>query len=282
MALACQLPLREFLVKLEKFEASLGPFSNSKWYHGVPKKSRWATSFAEEVEKLRALVAAKTVSITLLLFCSPWTSRRYLSSVSFVGFWDWYFVLDSPSPTWNKGGRSSKTGKILSYCQKRPSIGRLSKTWKAGSRISRLESSMWPKLRKTVLRPYLQKCMQQERRSWAWETLVKKLSTFSARSHQKCVICYGTFYSRTGKFTNYFSICRRLRVNLLPAYWIQTSSSRMQWASCTSSPTSTSATGRYEPLDLIACYVVWPKSRDRSHSKDSFAPNSKTSQEKIK
>lgn len=71
MALACQLPLREFLVKLEKFEASLGPFSNSKWYHGVPKKSRWATSFAEEVEKLRALVAAKTVSITLLLFCSP-------------------------------------------------------------------------------------------------------------------------------------------------------------------------------------------------------------------
>lgn len=67
MALACQLPLREFLAKMEKFEASLGPFSNSKWYCGVPQKSRWAMSFAEEVEKLRALVAAKTVSITLLL-----------------------------------------------------------------------------------------------------------------------------------------------------------------------------------------------------------------------
>lgn len=67
MALACQLPLREFMTKLEKYEASLGPFSKSKWYRGVPQKTKWATSFEEEVEKLRALVAAKTVSITLLL-----------------------------------------------------------------------------------------------------------------------------------------------------------------------------------------------------------------------
>lgn len=67
MALACQLPLRDFLTKLEKCEASLGPFSNLKWYRGVPQKSRWAITLAEEVEKLRTLVAAKTVSITLLL-----------------------------------------------------------------------------------------------------------------------------------------------------------------------------------------------------------------------
>lgn len=67
VALACQLPLRDFLTKLEKYEVSLGPLSNPKWYHGFPQKSRWAMSFAEEVEKLRALVAAKTVSITLLL-----------------------------------------------------------------------------------------------------------------------------------------------------------------------------------------------------------------------
>lgn len=67
MALACQFPLREFLTKLEKYEASLGPFSNPKWYRGVPQKSKWAVKFAEEVEKLRALVAAKTLSISLLL-----------------------------------------------------------------------------------------------------------------------------------------------------------------------------------------------------------------------
>lgn len=67
MALACQLPLRDFLVKLEKYEASLGPFASATWYRGIPQKCKWAVSFSEEVGKLRAFVAAKTVSISMLL-----------------------------------------------------------------------------------------------------------------------------------------------------------------------------------------------------------------------
>ena len=67
MALACQLPLRDFLTKMEKYEAALGPFSSPQWFRGLPQKSKWAVTFAEEVEKMRALVAAKTVSISLLL-----------------------------------------------------------------------------------------------------------------------------------------------------------------------------------------------------------------------
>ena len=67
MALACQLPLQEFLVKLEKYEASLGPFAERKFYRGVGRKSRWATSFSADVEKLRTLVAAKNIGINLLL-----------------------------------------------------------------------------------------------------------------------------------------------------------------------------------------------------------------------
>ena len=67
MALACQLPLRDFLMKVEKYEASLGPFSSPQWFRGLPQKSKWAVAFGEEVDKMRALIAAKTVSISLLL-----------------------------------------------------------------------------------------------------------------------------------------------------------------------------------------------------------------------
>lgn len=67
MALACQLPLRDFMVKLEKYEASLGPFADRKSFRGVGRKARWATAFSADVEKLRAMVAAKNTSINLLL-----------------------------------------------------------------------------------------------------------------------------------------------------------------------------------------------------------------------
>lgn len=67
MALACQLPLREFLTKLEKYESSLGPWVDRTTYRGAGSKARWALEFAAEVEKLRALVAAKQISINLLL-----------------------------------------------------------------------------------------------------------------------------------------------------------------------------------------------------------------------
>ena len=67
MALACQLPLRDFMIKLEKYEASLGPFAKRQLPSGAVRKTQWATTFVEEVDKLRAVVAAKSMSINLLL-----------------------------------------------------------------------------------------------------------------------------------------------------------------------------------------------------------------------
>ena len=67
MALACQLPLRDFMVKLEKYESTLGPFADKKSLRAMARKSKWAVLFAEEVERLRAMVAAKNISLSLLL-----------------------------------------------------------------------------------------------------------------------------------------------------------------------------------------------------------------------
>ncbi|KAF8248008.1 hypothetical protein K440DRAFT_549882 [Wilcoxina mikolae CBS 423.85] len=67
MALACQLPLREFLTKLEKYEVSLGPFAARNAISGAGRKTKWAVCMSEEVSKLRAIVAAKVLSINLLL-----------------------------------------------------------------------------------------------------------------------------------------------------------------------------------------------------------------------
>ena len=55
------------MIKLEKYEFSLGPWADRKGYRGAGRKARWAVSFGAEVEKLRALVAAKQISINLLL-----------------------------------------------------------------------------------------------------------------------------------------------------------------------------------------------------------------------
>lgn len=67
MALACQLPLRDFLVKLQQYESSLGPFAEVNPLRKFSKKSKWAVIFAEEVERLRVMVTAKTMSISMLL-----------------------------------------------------------------------------------------------------------------------------------------------------------------------------------------------------------------------
>ena len=67
MALACHLPLRDFMTKLEEYEHALGPHAHRTPLHGVGRKAKWAVSFAAEVERLRALVAAKHISISLLL-----------------------------------------------------------------------------------------------------------------------------------------------------------------------------------------------------------------------
>ena len=67
MALACQLPLREFLTKLERYESSMGPFAPKQSFRGAGRKAKWAVAVARDVEKLRALIAAKVISINLLL-----------------------------------------------------------------------------------------------------------------------------------------------------------------------------------------------------------------------
>lgn len=67
MALACQLPLRDFMAKLEKYESTLGPFADKRSLRVMVRKSKWAVVFAEEVERLRAMVAAKNISLNLLL-----------------------------------------------------------------------------------------------------------------------------------------------------------------------------------------------------------------------
>ena len=67
MALACQLPLHDFMKKLERYESALGPFSERNSLRGAGRKAKWALSLTEEVEKLRAVVAAKHISINLLL-----------------------------------------------------------------------------------------------------------------------------------------------------------------------------------------------------------------------
>ncbi len=67
IALACQLPLQDFMKKLEKYESSLGPWTDRTSFRSAGRKMRWAVSFGPEVEKLRALVAAKLININLLL-----------------------------------------------------------------------------------------------------------------------------------------------------------------------------------------------------------------------
>jgi len=67
MALACKLPLLDFMTKLGKYESSLGPWVDRKPFYTAGRKAQWAISFGKEVEKLRALVAAKQININLWL-----------------------------------------------------------------------------------------------------------------------------------------------------------------------------------------------------------------------
>jgi hypothetical protein len=69
VARAFQIPLQEFLNKIQRFEASLGPFSRSKELSlsAASRKSQWSLFLSGEVTKLRAVVVAKVLSINLLL-----------------------------------------------------------------------------------------------------------------------------------------------------------------------------------------------------------------------
>ena len=65
-ALACKVPLQNFLNSLERFETSLGPFA-AKSLRSGGRKIQYSLFLGEEISKLRAFVGAKVMSITLLL-----------------------------------------------------------------------------------------------------------------------------------------------------------------------------------------------------------------------
>ncbi|KAL8948158.1 MAG: hypothetical protein Q9222_005635, partial [Ikaeria aurantiellina] len=67
MALACQIPLRDFLTKVERYDSSMSPFSKRTSFKAMRHKTVWALSVNEDVTKLRALIAAKVLSINLIL-----------------------------------------------------------------------------------------------------------------------------------------------------------------------------------------------------------------------
>ena len=67
MSFACRLPLREVLEKLEKYESSLGPWTERTSFRSVGRKTRWAVFSGHEVERLRAPLVAKLINKNLLL-----------------------------------------------------------------------------------------------------------------------------------------------------------------------------------------------------------------------
>lgn len=79
MALACKIHLQEFMTKLETYEESLGPWAQRSSLNNFGRKTKWAVSFGKEVERLRAIVAAKQISINLLLatHCSQTLSSMH-------------------------------------------------------------------------------------------------------------------------------------------------------------------------------------------------------------
>ena len=67
MALACRIPLLEFVKKIESYEPALGVSSSKGMFARGVKKVQWAILFEEEVAKFRGIIAAKVRTITLLL-----------------------------------------------------------------------------------------------------------------------------------------------------------------------------------------------------------------------
>ena len=68
MALTCLVPLNDFASKIERsYNPILGPGSSKNPFNRTAKKIQWALFADEEVSKFRAIIAAKIVSISLLL-----------------------------------------------------------------------------------------------------------------------------------------------------------------------------------------------------------------------
>jgi preprotein translocase subunit SecE len=69
MASTCQVPLRAFLTKIEKYKVlqakELGSFRAR--LKGEARKVQWAVTMKEEVEKFRAVIVATFVTIILLI-----------------------------------------------------------------------------------------------------------------------------------------------------------------------------------------------------------------------
>lgn len=65
--MACKWPLQDFLLKISTFEDSLGAFAKYNHFRTGGQSARWSVLFTDEVERIRALVAAKHISINLLL-----------------------------------------------------------------------------------------------------------------------------------------------------------------------------------------------------------------------
>ena len=68
MVLTCLIPLREFAEKLDnRYSSALSVGSAKNALSRSGKKAQWAVSVAGEVLKFRAIIAAKVVTISILL-----------------------------------------------------------------------------------------------------------------------------------------------------------------------------------------------------------------------
>jgi hypothetical protein len=69
VALACRIPLQQFLDKIQCFEATMGPFSRpGKSLNSAARKTQWAVFLRSEVDKIRAVVTPKVLNLNLLLY----------------------------------------------------------------------------------------------------------------------------------------------------------------------------------------------------------------------
>jgi len=69
MASTCQVPLRELLTKIEKYKIMQAQESGGlrAKLKGEARKVQWAVTMKEEVEKFRAVIVAKIVTLSLLI-----------------------------------------------------------------------------------------------------------------------------------------------------------------------------------------------------------------------
>jgi hypothetical protein len=69
VALACKVPLEEFLIKFQKYKifTDRQPLSFKKRIGMEARKMQWAVNMREDIAKFRAIIVSKVVAINLLL-----------------------------------------------------------------------------------------------------------------------------------------------------------------------------------------------------------------------